>query len=256
VGTAGTIVDAPIVDGVNQTVFAVNGTETSPNHGTILQASTGLTGAVSFGIGGNLSPGSVIYSGAFDNTYYNSLKGATAGHMYVCGKDHTLNDRPSIYQLSFAAATGVLTSVGAPLVGLVTASQEQCSPVTEFFNGGTSTDWIFFSIGNRANGSAPMPVGPCGTDNAGCVISVNVTGNPAWPPAAVTKTAPITASFPANNGGSTSGIVVDNQSGSAQASSFYFTLGTNSTGAGPGVPSCNTTAGIGCAVKLTQSLLN
>jgi hypothetical protein len=40
------------------------------------------------------------------------------------------------------------------------------------------------------------------------------------------------------------------------APSFYFSLGANSTGAGPGVPSCYTTAGVGCAVKLTQSGLN
>jgi hypothetical protein len=49
---------------------------------------------------------------------------------------------------------------------------------------------------------------------------------------------------------------VDNNSVSPQTSSFYFTLGTNSTGTGPGVPSCNTTAGTGCAVKLTQGALN
>lgn len=72
-----------------------------------------------------------------------------------------------------------------------------------------------------------------------------------------------TAPTPAHAAGSTSGIVVDN-AGTAigagapfvQASSIYFTLGTNSTGTGPGVPSCNTTAGVGCAVKLTQSGLN
>ena len=46
---------------------------------------------------------------------------------------------------------------------------------------------------------------------------------------------------------------MDNNSASAQASNIYFSLGTNSTGAGPGVPSCNTTAGVGCAVKFTQS---
>jgi hypothetical protein len=36
----------------------------------------------------------------------------------------------------------------------------------------------------------------------------------------------------------------------------YFSLGTNSSGTGPGLPSCNTTTGVGCAVKLTQSGLN
>jgi hypothetical protein len=258
VGTAGAIVDGPVVDPTNGTVFAFNGTETSANRGTILQASTGLTGSVSFKIGGN-GAGSAIYSGAFDNTYINSAKGTTAGHMYVCGKSTASRDRPGIYQLSFTAA-GVLSSVGTALINLVSASGEACSPVTEFNNpngagAGVARDWIFFSIGNRSNngGTTTLPAGSaCRTDLAGCVISINVTGNPAWPPATVTNTAPV----PANATGSTSGIVVDNTSVSAQASSFYFTLGANSTGAGPGVPSCNTTAGTGCAVKLTQAGLN
>ncbi len=255
VGTAGAIVDGPVVDGTNGTVFAVNGTDTA-NRGTILQASTALTGSVSFKIGGN-NAGSAIYSGGFDNTYINSAKGATAGHMYVCGKSAANRDRPGIYQLSFTPATGVLSGVGTALINLVSASGEACSPVTEFNNPngagvGVARDWIFFSIGNRSNngGATTLPAGSaCRANRAGCVISINVTGNPAWPPAAVTNTAPV----PASATGSTSGFVVDNTSVSAQASSFYFTLGANSTGAGPGVPSCNTTAGTGCAVKLTQS---
>jgi hypothetical protein len=140
---------------------------------------------------------------------------------------------------------------------LVNASGSACSPVTEFYNpngGGTGVprDWIFFSFGNFAFPAAPVPAGACQTNNAGCVLSVNVTGNPTWPPAAADGFAPT----PANNAGSTSAFVVDNVSISPQASSFYFTLTTNSTGVGPGVPSCNTTAGVGCAVKLTQSGLN
>jgi hypothetical protein len=270
VGTGGAIVDSPVVDGTTGRVIAVNGTDTL-NNGTILQASTGLTGAVSFKIGGNLNPGSPIYSGAFDNTYLNSAIPNIAGHMYVCGKDSGFNDRPYVYQLSFAAATGILTGVGTGRFpagnGFVSASQHACSPVTEFFNPnggglGIARDWIFFSVGNRANNAAtnnPIPAGACRTNNAGCVLSINVTGNPTWPltlPTALIVAAPVPASVPANNGSSTSGMVVDNTSTSAQASSFYFSLATNSTGAGPGVPSCNTTAGVGCAVKLTQSGLN
>ena len=83
-------------------------------------------------------------------------------------------------------------------------------------------------------------------------MSIDVTGNPTWPPAAITNA----VSLPTNVAGATSGIVVDNTSTSAQASSIYFSLGANSTGAGPGLPSCDTTPGVGCAVKLTQSGLN
>jgi hypothetical protein len=262
-GPGGSIDDAPIVDGTNGTVFAANGTD-ALHDGTILQASTALTGAVSFSLGGGLSVGSPIYSGAFDNTYFTSSPGAIAGHMYICGKEPGVSDRPAIYQLNFTAP-GVL--IGAtPLGGLANNDGGACSPVTEFFNAngggaGVPVDWIFFSIGNFANSVLPMPAGACqsgGASGAGCVISVDVTDPmAAWPPASVTNTAPV----PGNPAGSTSGIVVDNQADTTvgvfpQASSLYFTLGANSSGVGPGVPSCDTTPGVGCAVKLTQSLLD
>jgi hypothetical protein len=250
-GAGGSIDDAPIVDGTNGTVFAVNGTDTT-NFGTILQATTALTGAVTLPLGG-ASAGSPIYSGAFDNTYFTSSPG---GHMYICGKEPGFSDRPAIYQLNF---TSGLLSGATPLGGLASAGPGACSPVTEFFNpnaAGGAKDWIFFSIGDFANGGA-IPAGGCQTNGAGCVISVDVT-NPlaAWP-ASVTNTAPV----PGRNTGSTSGIVVDNQADTTvgvfpQASSLYFTIAGNSTGTGPGVPSCNTTAGVGCAIKLTQSGLN
>jgi len=257
VGTGGSIVDAPIVDSSTQMVFVVNGTDTT-NHGTILQASTDLTtSVVSFSIGGT-GAGSALYSGAFDNTYFSSSPGAIAGHMYVCGKDKTKVDSPALYQLSFNTA-GVVTGVGTALTSLTGASGEACSPVTEFFNTGTSVDWIFFSIGNNANtaavGNAIPVASPCQTgaaSGAGCIMSVNLTVLGTFPPALVSNTAPL----PANATGGSSGIVVDNVGTSPQTSNIYFSLGGNSVGAGPGLPSCNTTAGVGCAIKLTQSAFN
>jgi hypothetical protein len=268
VGPGGAIVDAPIVDGTTGLLIAVNGTDTN-SHGTIVQANTALAVAsvVTKSIGGTTAPGSAIYSGAFDNTYLTSAIPNIAGHMYVCGKDSGQGDIPYIYQLSFAAATGILSGVGTTTwpagTGFASATGEACSPVTEFFNpngggSGVARDWIFFSVGNRANNAAannPIPAGACRINNAGCILSINVTGNPAWPPTLPTALI-VAAPVPANIAGSTSGIIVDNTSTSAQASSFYFSLRANSAGVGPGVPSCNTTAGVGCAVKLTQSGLN
>jgi len=220
-----------------------------------LQASTALTGAVSFNIGGNLaSGGAAIYGGAFDNTYLNSAIPTIAGHMYVCGKDNNFNDRPAIYQLSFAAATGILTGVGTPLTDLVDASGPACSPVTEIYNpnaAGGAKDWIFFSVGNYANNADPIPAGStCQTNNGGCLISIDVTGNPTWPPTVVTNA----RAMRINAAGSTSGIVVDNVADtttSPQASSIYLSYGSNSTATVP----CNGVGGVGCAVKLTQSAL-
>jgi hypothetical protein len=266
-GAGGSIDDAPIVDGAAGTVIAINSNDgVTPgvdNFGTILQASTALASPVSFKIGGNAGAGSAIYSGAFDNTYFST---PASGHMYVCGKSPSNSDRPAVYQLSFNSSS-VLTSVSANPFGnapntLTTASGAACSPVTEFYNPngagvGVARDWIFFSIGTTATSvNPPLPTTSCST--IGCVISIDVTGGPAWPPVTATHNVPV----PANATGSTSGFVVDNEAditaitGFPQASSFYFTLGANSVGAGPGVPSCNTTAGVGCAVKLTQGLLN
>jgi hypothetical protein len=262
----GDMVDGPIVDGSTEMVFAVNGTETA-NYGTILQASADFVTNVTRGdIGANEPPtGSVaepLYGGAFDNTYFNSPSNDITGHMYICGKRTMEHSEPALYQLSFTSA-GVLSSVGTPLTPLVSSSHEACSPLTEFYNSGTSTDWIFFSLGDNVTEGSPIPTGTCTTGanvGAGCVIAMNVTTwtttpGTTWPPASVPAGSAAVA-VPLNLTGSTSGIIVDNNAPSSpanQTSSIYFSLGTNSTGAGPGLPSCNTTAAVGCAVKLTQS---
>jgi hypothetical protein len=270
-GLAGDVVDAPIVDGTTQMVFAVNGSDFF-NKGTILQANTALVqefvGNIGQGTGFN---GQKLYSGAFDNTYYTSTAGNTQGHMYVCGKVPGGNKEiPAIYQLSFTPATGVVSSISTPRAGLVTDGivNIACSPISEIYNpngGGTGVarDWIFFSVGNNSAAVSPIPAGSnCRTALIGCVISADVTGNPTWNATNPANFANAVA-VPANNvligfyaGSSTSGFVVDNTSTLVQASSMYFSMVPNSTGTGPGLPSCNTTAGVGCAVKLTQSGLN
>ena len=273
-GVGGSIDDAPIVDGSTQKVIAINSDDGTPNFGSIVQTDTALVvqgGPLRIGGTGAAGGSSAIYSGAFDNTYITSSVGSIAGHMYVCGKSVPNRDRPAVFRLDFNASGVLQALAGLPLGDtppLTSGSGEACSPVTEFFNTTTGKDLIFFSLGNRTNGGNPVPVGVCtaGLDTdprPGCIISVDVT-NPAqaWPPpqASINATAvrvPAgTVNGAGNNNSSTSGFIVDNSSASGQASSFYFTLGNNSTGAGPGLPSCNTTAGVGCAVKLTQSGLN
>jgi len=259
VGTGGAIIDSPVVDGSTGLVLAFNGADTSSNHGTVLQATTALASPVSFKIGGSgagSAATNTLYAGAFDNTYFSSNKPTIAGHMYVCGKDPANTNEPAIYQLSFTAATGVLSGVGTPLTGLVSAINNACSPVTEVYNpngGGTGVakDWIFFSVGNNANTVNPIPTGStCRANAGGCLMSIDVTGSPTWPPTVVTNA----RAMPANAAGSTSGIVVDNVADSVsapQASSIYLSYGVNSTASVP----CNGVAGVGCAEKLTQSAL-
>jgi len=276
-GAGGSIVSGPILDGATGFVFAVNGTDIL-NHGTILQADTSLTSVVQFSIAGGTAGAGNLYGGAFDKTYLNSSAGSVAGFMYVCGKDPGHISRPAIYQLSFNP-TGVLNSVGTPLLMNSTLDSPVCSPITEINNTGSSSasgDWIFFSIGNGAANAAPIPT----TSNCrnsvdpfnggrGCMLGINIANaaNPAinpggtWPP----PDAFFTLQGSNNNAnavalrnaaaGASSGIIVDNVSTGSQTSNIYFSI-PNSFGTGPGLPSCNTTSGVGCAVKLTQSNLN
>jgi hypothetical protein len=84
-------------------------------------------------------------------------------------------------------------------------------------------------------------------------MSFNVTGDTTLPAGAFS--ALVTAGFAAflPEDGGTSGIIVDNISLDAQASSIYFTpLGFPLFGAGSAGP-CTAT---GCAVKATQNGLN
>ena len=103
----------------------------------------------------------------------------------------------------------------------------------------------------------------------GCMVGINLTNatNPAinpggtWPPVAAFFTAQggnnnaNAAALLQNNAGSSSGIIVDNVSNNSQTSSIYFSV-SSTGGNGPGLPNCNTSTGVGCAVKLTQSNLN
>jgi hypothetical protein len=224
--TGADLTDGPIVDSSAGRVFIFGNDSTQG--GTVEQVSTALGSAVTVNVGGGTHPGSVIHSGAFDSAY---LSGSfTTGHIFVCGKNITNGDHPAIHRIGFNSS-GVMNSTSDGNLNLVSGSGEECSPVTEILNG--ATDRIFFSVANQSNQTG------CG--GAGCIMSIDLGGS--WPPAAVTHG--VAAS------GGTSGIIVDNVSSSSQASSIYFTFLSNSTS---GI-TCNGTANVGCAVKLTQSAL-
>jgi hypothetical protein len=114
-----------------------------------------------------------------------------------------------------------------------------CGPFTEFFNSNAaaaSQDQLFFGVAGDSTSATCIAAG------VGCVMSVNITNIP--------TTLKIGSSIAEING--SSGIIVDNNSTSAQASSLYFSNQGNSTAAVP----CGATTGVGCAVKVTQSGLN
>ena len=240
----GAIVDAPLVDSSAGSVFAFDGTD--GNNGSVYQFDTALSVAsqVTVNVGGT-GGGSNIHAGAFDNTYMNSANGT--GYLFVCGKDGANTDRPAIHRITIT--NQIMNSVSDGSLTLVSANNEECSPVTEIFNTTSSTDWIFFSVGKAANQIAAG----CSTTagSRGCLMALNLTNlGGAWPPAAVDNGYPVPNSVA--YGASTSGIVVDNVADPTtypQASSIYFTFARNAVAAA----ACNGATGVGCAVKLTQS---
>ncbi len=136
---------------------------------------------------------------------------------------------------------------------VATDPYDECSPVTEVYNPNvnlpTGQDLMFFSVQSHSYACAADPVAgtgrwPAAAPAGGCLMSVDVTSDvsvPGFFPAA------FAAHIPEDGG--TSGIVVDNVSTEAQASSIYFTpLGYTKGGAGSAGP-CTAS---GCAVKVTQ----
>ena len=131
------------------------------------------------------------------------------------------------------------SSTNAGPLELITSSSAggACSPITEIKNG--ATDRIFLSVGGSGARTG------CAT---ACVYSFDITSSfPAN--AAAAFTVPLPAG---GNTGATSGFIVDNVSGSSQASNIYFTNTANSAA----TTGCNGATGVGCGVKLTQSGLN
>lgn len=239
---AHSIIDAPIVDSSTQKVFVFYGNYDATNT-AVVQSDTTLSAKIA-AITGLKGIQRHMHAGAFDNTYLSGT--GSTGHLYLCGSSAT--SLPTLQRIgfngtatTFANKTGTMnTAVDTTPVMQVASSSVECSPLTEFFNSNalaTSQDQIFFGV--TANGIGAN----CAT--AGCVMSFNVTNTPA---------ALIVGSSIAEIFGP-SGIIVDNNANTTtfgQSSSLYFSNQGNSTAA----VSCGGTAGVGCAVKVTQSGLN
>jgi hypothetical protein len=226
------ITDPPIVDSSAETVYAFVGGSGSAS--TVKQATTSLGSPLSLTVGSDVSSGSQIHSGMFDNNYYNT----GTGNLWVCGKGGSSDPGPELYYISVAPGTFSLGNNGAALLSLTTTATTaaQCSPLEELYNPnqGGGTDWLFVGV-----------PGDCeyGTSTTGCVMSFQI-GN------ASGSAIPTTAfSAPLETNG-TSGIIADNVSTTSQASSLYFvTLGSPSGGCTNDVNSDASN----CLVKVTQA---
>jgi hypothetical protein len=249
------IPDPPIVDSTSETV-------------TVFVSNDGAGSAlvVQYPIADFATPASAtvgpagvqMHDGDFDNTYYSG--DYQYGYLYFCGKNPgTANDNPAIERVFFNSS-GILAGSDGSSLAVSAIQSAECSPVTEVYNAGT--DYMFFSVqtgGTPANcttlgGSGVADSNPSG----GCVMSIIVTdgsatGFPTPMPSAVHSSL--------GEPGGSSGIIIDNVSTVAQASSIYFSpllVGATSNGNCTVAAPSRGRAAVddGCAVKATQAGLD
>ena len=211
------IVDPPILDVTNHFVYVFSMDNPAGTRAVTVQipytASSSVFGTAVFAeIGGQIS--TPIRSGAFDNGYYTA---PGSGALYVCGNQWPSGSSslPALYKLDFQSG-GTMNATPFLKNTKISPWGGECSPLTEFFN--SPNDRLFLShSGVQQVQMWQLPVGDDGNDDKD-------------------------ASYGVPNG--TCGIIVDNISAAAQASSIYFSTRYP-------VP-CMSENKI-CAVKLTQA---
>jgi len=248
------ITDGPIVDPATEKVFVFipsNGSA-GPN-GAVVQSDITLSAFVSASLG--TGTGNHLHAGAFDHAYLTG--NGSAGRLYMCGSSS--NSTPTIQRIGFTNSgrspaspfpntVGTMNAAVDAGVGMTLAvgtnGSAECSAVTELFNANApaaSQDQIFFGVQSLGKGTN------CGVIvGIGCVMSINVTGIPGT----------LTIANSIAEIGGPSGIIVDNDANTTtfpQSSSLYFSSQGPSTA---GVPCGAASAGVGCAVKVTQAGLN
>lgn len=180
-----------------------------------------------------------VHAGTFDNAFW--LNGTATGHMVACGfvnNDGTTgkpHGRPQMYEFPFNSSH-VITSTGQSTWIINSTKGDECSPLSEFFDG--TNDRLFFGVGS-SDGFIESSTFPA----SGALPAPNCVGNP-------TTTC---VKAPAALGG-TSGIIVDNQLFGANggANIYFSTLAPGSVNGG----NCHVAGGAAtpyCAVKLTQA---
>ncbi len=178
-----------------------------------------------------------VHSGTFDNAFW--LNGSTSGHLIACGFVSGTTSKPLIpsnpKMYFFPFASHVITSTGSSTFVVNSTVGEECSPLTEFYDG--TTDRLFFGVGGSSNAylessviTTSLTTPNCtGTPTSSCVTSPSILGG-------------------------TSGIVIDNQLSNGGTNIYFSTMAPGSVNG----QKCNVSGGTAnpyCAVKLTQSAL-
>jgi len=177
--------------------------------------------------------GNNVHQGVFDNAFW--LNGTTSGHMIACGFVNN-GGKPSNPQMYFFPfASGMIASTGHSTFVVNNTKGDECSPLTEFYNG--TTDRLFFGVGS----------------SDGHLESSTITTSLTTPSCGGSATTSCVTA-PSALGG-TSGIVIDNEVSNGGTNIYFTTLGQGSVNN----QKCNVSGGVAnpyCAVKLTQSGLN
>lgn len=176
-----------------------------------------------------------LHSGTFDNAFW--INGTTSGHMITCGfvsgtQGAPLQpSNPKMYFFPFASH--LITSTGSSTFVINNTVGDECSPLTEFYDG--TTDRLFFGVGGPTDGN---------------VESSTITSSLTTPSCGSMPTSSCVKA-PSALGG-TSGIVIDNQLSNGGANIYFTTQAVGSVNA----QKCNVSGGSAnpyCAVKLTQA---
>ncbi len=222
------IADSVLLDGSVGKIFAFSGNDgTNGASAVVVQLDEDLTNSVRVRVGrGSVGTNIAnwnLHTGAFDDAYYGA--NPSSGHLFMCGTGAG-DTQPWHYWIGF---TGYPTMNATPSGSLLRygVNNLPCAPYTELFNpnltlsGGTGHHDLLIS-------------GLVGTGTSGYIITNDIS-------AGLITAGENYVNYP----GGVSGIVVDNVSTAAQASSVYF-----STQGSVNVGTCVNSR---CAVKLTQS---
>ncbi len=175
-----------------------------------------------------------VHAGVFDNTFWNT--GTAGGRFLACGfvSGGGAPSRPQMYMFNFNASH-LITSTGAVSWQIDATRGEECSPLTEFFDG--TTDRLFYGVGTTTTGFVKSSSITAGLPASSSCTSGNPTATCVTTPAAL---------------GGTSGIIIDNSVANGGTNIYFSTLAPRSVNG----QNCNVTGGAAtpyCAVKLTQS---
>jgi hypothetical protein len=233
VGT-GAIVEAPIVDSTQETVFT-QANNTTTGFAVLTQATTSLGSPVSanMGFASSATNGTTdLFDGALDNAYFTSSNGT--GYMYFCGNLSTAAT-PALLRVLITAGKMSSSNDGNIFQLVITnnaGTSNDCTPLTEIYNPTQGIDWLFLSVkgpgfATIANGGT-APNGTPSCNYTACAIGFSL------PTAAPPNTFPTAASGAVTTNLTSqglSGIIVDNVSTTPGASNLYF----GNIGAGTGV---------------------